>query len=984
MPAPERILRLVEQFSRNYRDYKSRDYSEASVRSEYIDPFFVSLGWDVGNTEGFAENYKEVVVEPSVDVEGSKRSPDYCFRVGGVRKFFAEAKKPSIDIRTDVDSAFQLRRYAWSAKLPLSILTNFEYFAAYDCRVKPDRSDSAAKARTLLVGYDQFADRWDEIASIFSKDWLLRGSFDRYAQKKRKTGTLEVDSAFLKDIENWRERLAVNIVRNNSPISQRRLNFAVQITIDRIVFLRMCEDRGIEPPDNLRNIVHDSNIYGCLLELFELADRRYNSGLFHFRTEKGRAEPPDEFTPSLNISNTVLREIINSLYPPNSPYEFSVIPAEILGQVYEQFLGKVINVRGPRRVAIEDKPAVRAAGGVFYTPGYVVDYIVQHTIRKLLEDKRMRPKGSANKLRILDPACGSGSFLVGAYNHLLDWHRDSYINDGPDGHEAALYMGPKGEWRLRTEEKKRILLNNIYGVDIDPQAAEVAKLSLLLKVLEGESDDIKQLELIKKRVLPDLGHNIKCGNSLIGNDIYDDPQMNFLQEEERYRVNAFEWSDEFEQIMSADGFDIVIGNPPYGGYLHETEQNYLRSKYPDQSYQLDSYLLFLERSVKNLLKSGGLYGMIIPNPWLTNIRQNRLRRFVTSNLRMVEIVHFLYKVFPGCTVDTQIVILQKMLPKNWRVLVKVVNSLNDFLQGEHIKEIRHAQEKWQRLDGGVINIFLTPAEEALQRKCSAAAAPLESLCHINVGIKPYQVGKGAPPQTRAIVDDRVFDSDSPLDTTYRAYLVGSDIGRYRVLPIKRRYIKYGSWLAEPRPSANFDAPVKIFLRQTGDSLVAAMDTDRYLCLNNMHVLVPAQGLVSCEFILGILNSRLMNWYYHTLNPEEGEALAEVKKTTVADLPIRVVALKTKKGRQLYNSIVTSVARLLLLNEENNQKNTIPDDQIRLQRDIAHEDRVVNRLVYTLYGLTQAEIDLVEKKTTRSTDDRPTLTFYSRPCIPPKD
>lgn len=962
MAIPENILQLVDQFSRNYDEYKSLDYSETSVRIEFIDHFFICLGWDVGNTEGLSEKYKTVDVGSSIDVEGAKKKPDYCFRIGGIPKFFVEAKKPSIDIKRDTDSSFQLRRYAWSAKFPISVLTNFEYFAIYDCRVKPKSNDSPSKARIKLIHYTEYPSQWDlHIYEKFSMYWLLRGAFDRYAEERRKTGTLEVDTAFLEEIEAWRKRLAENIVRNNGYINSRQLNFAIQKIIDRIIFLRMCEDKKIEKQETLKNVLREKEIYKNLLNQFAEAEGRYDSGLFHFHKRKIELEPIDDITPSLKISNNVLKEIIKSLYPPDSPYEFSVMPSNILGKVYEQFLGKVINIQSPRRVVIEDKPEVRQAGGVFYTPEYIVNYIISRTVGKLLSNIKTKHKTIASKIRILDPSCGSGSFLVGAYQYLLDWYTNYYVSDSPHLQDKCIYRGPKGDWRLTTREKTRILLSSVFGVDIDTQATEVAKLSLLLKALEGETDYTIERQpgwWGKTGVLPDLGGNIKCGNSLIGKDFYMNPQATLLSEDERYRINAFDWSSEFEGIIKAGGFDVVIGNPPYGAFLEKIEKNYLKLKYPNQAYQLDSYLLFLEKSVGELLKSGGFWGMIIPNPWLTNIRQDKTRKFITNNLSVVEIVHFRYKIFPKCTVDTQIVILKKPLIKNWQVLVRIVDSINEFTTDSNIVEICQNQEKWQKLQGQPINIFLSAAGIVLKEKCLYNSVPLSSFCKINVGIKPYQNNKGIPPQTEEIVKNRKYDSDKCIDESYRPYLIGSDIGRYKILPLESRFIKYGKCLAEPRPSANFDAPLKIFVRQTGDSLVAALDSEKYLCLNNMHVVVPSQDLVRLEFILGILNSRLMNWYYHSLNPEQGEALAEVKKTILASLPLINLNPDISRYRNLYDSIINSVQRLLLLNRGIKQVMT-PNEQVRFQREIHNEDDQIDRCIYELYGLTEKEIIMVE-------------------------
>jgi len=255
MPAPATVKSLVERFERNHEQYHSSKYNETQARREFIDPFFKALGWDIDNEQGFAEQYKEVIHEDTLEIEGASKAPDYAFRIGGTRKFFVEAKKPSVKLETDIHPAYQLRRYAWSAKLPLSVLTDFEEFAIYDCRVKPDKNDKASVGRVALYSYRDYVEKWDEIAAIFSKDAILRGSFDKYAEGiKGKKGTAEVDDAFLEEIERWRDMLARNIAIRNEKLSVRELNFAVQATIDRIVFLRICEDRGVERDGQLKEI----------------------------------------------------------------------------------------------------------------------------------------------------------------------------------------------------------------------------------------------------------------------------------------------------------------------------------------------------------------------------------------------------------------------------------------------------------------------------------------------------------------------------------------------------------------------------------------------------------------------------------------------------------------------------------------------------------------------------------------------------------
>ena len=420
MTAPAIIQDLVNRFRDSRELYRSGRYNEAQLRQEFLNPLFEALGWDMYNRSNFAPQYREVIHEDSLEDQGSVKAPDYAFRIGTTRKFFVEAKKPAVDIRYDIHPAYQLRRYAWNAHLPLSILTDFEELAVYDCRTRPDPGDSAATGRVMLFSFEEYLTRWDELAQTFSKDAVWNGSFDRYAEgSKGKRGTTEVDAEFLKEIEQWRLLLARNIaLRNFRPSSnpviaseakqsqsaseakqsqsaseakqspnlhraERQLNYAVQTTIDRILFLRICEDRKIEPTDQLLQIAGGSDIYAQLLLLFQKADQKYNSGLFHFNKEKGQTSDPDTFTPTLQIDDKVLRQVIKSTYYP-CPYMFNEIPVEILGQVYEQFLGSVIRLTPGGQAKVEEKPEVRKAGGVYYTPRYIVDYIVQNTLGCLL------------------------------------------------------------------------------------------------------------------------------------------------------------------------------------------------------------------------------------------------------------------------------------------------------------------------------------------------------------------------------------------------------------------------------------------------------------------------------------------------------------------------------------------------------------------------------------------------------------------------
>jgi type I restriction-modification system DNA methylase subunit len=672
--APAIIHKLVETFEQNLDSYRSSK-NETELRREFLDKFFTALGWDVANEKGYDELGKEVIHEFSVDVAGQQKKADYAFRVGRGEKFdfLVEAKKPSVKVETSQEAAFQIRRYGWSAKLPINILSDFEHFAVYDCRTKPNINDKASMGRIMLIHYKDYVSRWNEIVEIFSPEAVRKGSFAKYAEgMKGKKGTADVDDAFLQEIERWRELLAKNIALRNDDIDIAGLNYSVQMTIDRIVFLRICEERGIEPENQLLEITNTDKVYEELCELFKRADTKYNSGLFHFKKEKEQNSRADDLTLTLNLDDKVLKDIISNLYYPKSPYAFLYIPSDILGQVYERFLGKVIRLTAGHSAKVEEKPEVRKAGGVYYTPTYIVEYIVKNTVGKLIENKS--PKDVAS-LKIVDPACGSGTFLLGAYQFLLDWHLNWYADaenepEKAEKNKAVVKIGDG--YRLTTAKKKEILLNNIHGVDIDAQAVEVTKLSLLLKVLENASG---QLGLGMERVLPDLGNNIKCGNSLIGFDYFEGQLL--PDEEERARVNPFDWEREFPQVFAAatgdghlkddrrlaGGFDVVIGNPPYIRIQAMQEWAFSQVEFFKQKYRAaskgnyDIYVVFIEKALE-LLNTKGEMGFILPHKFFNAQYGEPVRGLISQGKHISKIVHFGdQQVFSGATTYTCLLFL---------------------------------------------------------------------------------------------------------------------------------------------------------------------------------------------------------------------------------------------------------------------------------------------------------------------------------------
>lgn len=938
MAAPDSILELVERFDRDKAYYKSGVYSEAQVRLDFIDPFFEALGWDIRNEEGVPAAARDVIVEYSMKIGAATKAPDYLFRQGQQNKFFVEAKRPSVNVREDINPAFQLRSYAWTDGMPLSILTDFEELAVYDCRVVPNKGDKAAVARTLYIPYTEYAARWGEIVELFSWEAVRDGSLDKFAQEQRAPkGSMPLDAAFLKEIEGWREVLARNIAIWNPVLTQRGLNYAIQMTIDRIIFLRISEDRGIEPYGRLRELLEGNNVYERLCQQFRDADARYNSGLFHFQKEKGR-EDPDSWTLGLYIEDEPLKKIIKSIYYPDSPYAFSIIPVETLGNVYEQFLGKVIYLTKDHRANIEEKPEVRKAGGVYYTPAYIVDYIIKHTLGKLLEGRT--PKEAA-KLRIVDPACGSGSFLISAYQFLLDWYRDQYVAAGPRKHRTEIHQLPSGEWRLLPAERKRILLNNVYGVDIDAQAVEVTKLSLSLKILEGET----QLQLFQERALPDLGNNIKCGNSLIGSDFYDNPQTSFLDDEEQYRINTFDWETGFPEIMRAGGFDAVIGNPPwisltgkFGNDIYsETEITYLTKRYQGNTYMPNMYEYFVSEGL-NLTRKGGYFSFIVPDRLGFNGQFVRLRERILKETRILSLA---YKMpFPGIVADTLVFALH-------REECDGSNLVTVFQYGR--PPLQRAQSDFLAASNYVFEFFTDLAVMDLANKIAnlPRTVPLE---------KVYSSTSGFGGKSQLITEGQT--SINQIQT-----LKGDSIGRYELRKIYWFDFKKENITGRTTDKTKLGAKPKILLRKTGDRIIATYDESGIFPEQSLYFLFNKNTELDVKFILGVLNSRLLTFYFRIKALTNKESIAQVKKVDLDQLPIPLLELSNPSSKARHDEMVSLVERMLDYRKRLPAVNT-PQERMIIQRQIENTDRQIDNLVYDLYGLLPDERNIVEEATTK--------------------
>lgn len=935
----QEIKELCNRFENRKEEYLQKDYKEASVRKEFIDYMFKALGWDVDNTQGFSRIFQEVVVEETIEVQGKSKNPDYTFQIGGNKIFFLEAKAPHVDIKKDRNPAYQVRRYGWSAKLDICILTDFKQFSVYETNTKPQPTQPAGTGRVKYYEYTDYVDKWEEIYSIFSKEAVMKGFFDDFAKKSedgKKRGTSRVDSEFLKDIEKWRLLLARNIALRNKELTVEELNLAVQLIIDRIVFFRMAEDRGIERYQTLYKLAESDNIYEKLCEVFKKADLKYNSGLFHFNYTPDYSEFVDNITLHLKIDDGVFKEIFKNLYYPNSPYEFSVISPEILGSIYENFLGSQIRLTPSHQAKVELKPEVQKAGGVYYTPQYIADYIVDNTVGEIIKGKT---PNQISKLKIVDPACGSGSFLLRAYQKLLDYHLEYYINLQKTPKDVY-YVGKDNVPRLTIREKKRILTNNIFGVDIDVNAVEVTKLSLLLKVLEDENKDVleQQQKLFQEKVLPNLSYNIKCGNSLIRTDILEREDLDM---DEIRKINPFNWEDEFPEIFENGGFDAVISNPPYVLIQPKEYPKYIIDYYKDKfevsQYKIDLYHLFFERGI-NILKEDGYFSFITPTPYLMNTYLSKLRKFILDNCKIEKIINTGNDVF-GAKVDTAIIILNKDSDSNSRNsnLIEIYHKEKKNFVHEENKDIE--QIKYLNEENFLFNINITSKDRTLIEKIDKWEK-LGQISRVSFGL-----------QTK---DKSKYVKDSPLNEKWKPCIDGKNIFPY-YLTFSSQYflhdrrIKAGGCWDDETHNTN----TKIVIRQIGQYPIATIDKNRYYCLNTIYNVSSLDEKYDYNYILSIINSNLIKYFWKSKFFDSKILFPKIKKAYLDKIPIPEISLQDQQP------LIELVDKMIGLKKDHANCKT-PQDIKLLESRIQVTDKQINELVYELYELSDEEIAIVEE------------------------
>jgi len=789
-----------------------------------------------------------------------------------------------------------------------------------------------------------------------------------------KANRIAPDKAFLAQMDDektgWRVLLAKDMKKRNPAADGELITAAVQLWIDRLIFVKALSDREVDE-DYLSQLEErvaraglgedDTSWFKACRDIFESLNTFYNGSIFKSRPE----------LEAVSVSNKVVRSIIRDLQPENSPYNFAVLPVEILGTIYERFLGRVVRTTD-KQVKIEDKPEVRKAGGVYYTPQYIVDYIVKNTLGKLLAE--CKTPADAARLKILDPACGSGSFLLGAYSALIEWHKDYYARAGKEKRDrASFYIDENGEIRLTAKLKREILRNNLFGVDIDPQAVEVTVFSLSLKALEDlrEGELTEERTLFHQTVLPDLSQNIKNGNALIGMDYFSGEM--FPNIEEMKQTRAFDWTSEFSEIMKSGGFDIVIGNPPYisvESTVKDITEYYLKT-YSAAVGRANTFALFIEKSFA-LLKNLGRCGLIVSNRLLTNAQLSGLRKMLLEKTSMKNILTFKKAVF-GAAVDTSIIVFAKESFSQQNV-VEIWSDIVDLENKEYALN-KVSQSTFLENDSYLFNVKQNEEFGGLISTIRKNSVDLDVVCDVKDGIILGEIKD-------------LLLSDKKRDERYEKWLEGNEVSRYSIKwtgryicydkslvdeELKRKqqrakqsakshsdfekFSRSGVWLRNPEVYRQ----EKILTRQNAKKLIGVLDEGNdYFVKNSLHSTTVLDKSYNLKYILGLINSLLLDFYFQNNIGATGEIFSQMKIAYLKKLPIHPINFSKPDEKAQHEKMVSLVTQMLELHKSKASAKTQSEQDV-YERQIHAVDESIDALVYALYGLSEKEIKIVGGK-----------------------
>jgi len=917
--AKEKIAKLVQEFQdKVISSGKRESYTEADVKHHFLDKLFRALGWGTH------------------DIRYEEGRMDYLFRLENKKVMVIEAKKPSVLLKERTASgnkvAKQAVNYAYNSNIEVCAVADFEELVVYHGLRKPrDITKNLillTKTREFSLRYENYIENFEELW-LLSKDSFRENRLDQFLnieRKKHKT----VDEELLEDFLKFRRVLSKDIKKNNQGFSSEEIDWAVQKILGRLMFIRSTEDRGLEERDLLLNKVKNfednrtsERLWPTIIKVFHKFNKTYNSELFQ----------NDLIDYGLKLSDNIISKIIKGLYfgtsGGNERYEFDLIPADLLGQIYEQYLGELLR-ETEKRVKLEKSKTKRKSMGIYYTPKYIVDYIVENTVGEYCKGKSLK---ELTGIKIVDPACGSGSFLQVAFERMQEEYIDRIQKGKKFGIFDSLEKDKSGNPKLTLGQKNHILINNIFGVDLDDKAVEIAKLSLVLKMLEGESS------ATKKRRIETIKENIQCGNSLI-----DDPKI--------AGDKSFKWKSRFPEIFRKGGFDIVIGNPPYIDIkgLSKKDVRFFFKRYVFTKNRMNIYSIFVDKGTQ-LLSPQGKLGYIIPNSILFNQSYKPIRNYLLTKTHLRNIVKLPDDVFGDAKVETIILILSKNISNNPTKIIlcspkKRITTINGTKN-----LLNRLQNDWLQNDDQVINIFSNKLKDDILKKIERDSTKLIDIADFSLGLTPYDKYRG---HSKEQIENKVFHSKTKIDSSYKKLLLGKDITRYHIQNPKDSWIRYGNWLGAPRESRFFIEP-RIVIRQiisgsTPRIYAAYSNKEYYNAQIAFNIILKKSN--NTLYVLGLINSKLLNFYHR-------EKFLDISKRLFQKiLVVNAKRLPIKITNQFQKKLTILVERIIELNNKLNTE-MIEHKKRQIQRQIQDTEYEIDQLVYKLYGLTKDEIKIVE-------------------------
>ena len=823
----------------------------------------------------------------------------------------------------------------------------------------------------------------------------------------------EIEKKFYNEYKTIRLHIFENMRKNNPTVNENIIIEKVQKLLDRFLFICFCEDKGLLPNEIFYKTLEKGKNFGDIFEVFKMLCSWINLGnarknIAHFN---GGLFKNDDVLDGLYVDNEVFEEMKKI-----SEYDFdSELNENILGHIFEQSVSDIEELK--KSVSGEEfdsKKSKRKKDGIFYTPKYITKYIVENSIKNWLDDKRKelgenelpelsekdfeikyaskksdkriysknlrkhidfwtKYREAVKNIKIVDPACGSGAFLITAFEYLLNYN--NYLND-----KIFDLTGTKD---LFSDTTREILQNNIFGVDLNKESVEITKLSLWLKTAN------------KNKTLASLENNIKCGNSLI-----DDAEI--------AGELAFDWEKEFPQVFENGGFDIVVGNPPYVDIksLNPVEVKYYFKRFLTTENRVNLYSIFIEKGIE-ILSKNGILSFINPNSMLVNDSYTKLRDLIFS--KITHIVKLPDNIFEEAKVETIIFEIKNSENKINVVNVIKYNKSEKIVSIDENKIIKIYKSDWDT-EKKHFNIYISKREKEILNKIENENLKLEDIADFTLGITPYDKYRGHDKDT---IKKRLFHSDTKIDSTYKPLITGENIQRYFIDNKIKEYIKYGEWLGAKREERFFNEP-RILIRQIISGKpprIYAGYTEESLYFTQIGFgIISKKESINNKYILVILNSLLMNFYHKYMYLDlEKDLFQKILIANCKKLPIREISLEAqqpfieKANKMLFlnknlQELSQKFQRLLTRKFELEKLSTKLQDwyllefsefvkelkkskiKLSLKEEIEWEeiflekkeeadkvkneiemtDKEIDGMVYELYGLSEEEIKIVEE------------------------